>query len=92
MVSDGDALRGTVTVFDGTGAIGLPDGGEPVVVAVLTTLPADTSPAVVTRDPVQVADAPGARDVAVQVTPVVLGSVTVTAVRVTLPVFVTVNE
>ena len=81
-----------MTVFDGTGAIGLPDGGVPVAVAVFTTLPADTSPAVVRRDPVQVADAPGARDVAVHVTPVVLGSVTVTAVTVTLPLFVTVNE
>ena len=40
----------------------------------------------------QVVDAPGARVVAGQVMPGTFGSVTVTAVSVTLPVFVTANE
>ena len=91
MARDGVWTAGTVTVFDGTGVSAGPLGGVPVTAAVLTTDPASRSAWVTVCVPVQVVDAPGASVVAVQVTPVVLGSVTVTAVRVTLPVLVTVN-
>jgi hypothetical protein len=82
---------GTVTGSDATGAIGVPLGGVPTTDAVLTTEPASKSACVTVRVPVQIVEAPGARVVAGQVTPVAFGSLTVTLVIVTLPVFFTVK-
>ena len=82
---------GTVMVFELTGVIAGPVGGVPVIVAVLMTDPASRSIWVMVWVPVQMVDAPGPNVVAVQVIPEVTASVTVTLVRVTLPVLVTVN-
>ena len=71
-----------------------PDGGVPLAVAVLLIEPALTSAWVMVRVAVQVVEAPGARIVAGQVMAdnPGSGSVMATAVKVTLPVFVTANE
>ena len=71
-----------------------PDGGVPLAVAVLLIEPALTSAWVLVRVAVQVVDAPGARVVDAQVMAdnPGSGSVMATAVKVTLPVFVTANE
>ena len=71
-----------------------PDGGVPVALAVFVTRPAFTSPWVMVRVAVQVVEAPGAREVDAQVIAdnPGSGSVMATAVKVTLPVFVTANE
>ena len=92
IVTEGDCTAGTVTVFDPTGLIGVPDGGVATTEAVLITLPASRSACVTVCAPVHVVDTPGANVVTGQVTPAVFASVTLTAVTVTLPVLVTTNE
>ena len=71
-----------------------PDGGVPEAVAVLATTPAFTSDCVMVRVAVQVVDAPGANvvDGHVMADRPGSGSVMVTEVSVTLPVFVTAKE
>ena len=81
-----------VTWFDGTGGIGVPPGGVPTTVAVLTTDPASTSACVTVWVAVHVVDAPGAsvvdgHDDAGRCS----ASVTAMPVIVTLPVLVTRN-
>ena len=88
----GDCTAGTVTVFDPTGAVGVPDGGVPTTEAVLITLPASRSACVTECAPVHVVEAPGASVVTGHETPAVRASLTVTEVTVTLPVLVTTNE
>ena len=92
IVREGDCTAGTVTVLEFTGLVGVPDGGVATTDAVLTTEPLSRSACVTVWLPVHVVDAPGANVVTGQVTPVVLASVTLTAVTVTLPVLVTRNE
>ena len=83
-----------VVVDDGADVTAGPDGGVPVAVAVLLTDPRLTSVWVIVRVAVQVVVAPGASVVDGQVTleRPASGSLMVTEVRVTLPVFVTANE
>ena len=71
-----------------------PVGGVPVADAVLLTIPAFTSVWAIGRVAVHVVDAPGASVVAAHETAERpgMGSLTVIAVRVTLPVFVTAKE
>ena len=71
-----------------------PAGEVPVAVAVFTIDPASTSACVTVYVAVHVVDAVGARVEAGQVTADRLGSgsLTATALSVTLPVFVTANE
>ena len=84
MVRVGVWVALTVIWFDGTGAIGGPEGGVAVTLAMLTTEPASRSTWVTVCVPVHVVLAPGASVVAAQVTPAVLASVTLTAVTVTM--------
>ena len=97
MVNDGPAGMLT-TAVDGGDVTAGPVGGVPVAVAVLVTTPAFTSAWVTVYVAVHVVVAPGASVVtgheitgAVPV-PVNVVSVTETAVRSTLPVFVTTKE
>ena len=92
IVTEGDCTAGTVTVFEPTGLIGVPDGGVATTEAVFTTLPAFRSACVTVCEPVHVVDTPGASVVTGHEMPVAFGSVTPTAVTVTLPVLVTTNE
>ena len=71
-----------------------PEGGVPDAVAVLVTTPAFTSACVIVRVAVHVVDAPGANVVDGQLIADKpdRGSVMLTDVNVTLPVFVTRNE
>ncbi len=67
-------------------------GGWPVAVALLCTLPTDTSAAVTVCTPVQVVFAPGARVVTVHVAAVSSNaSFTTISLSVTLPLLVTTN-
>ncbi|GAA3026254.1 hypothetical protein GCM10017559_60190 [Streptosporangium longisporum] len=86
-------MRVTVAV-EGSEVTAGPVGGVPVAVAVLTTVPASTSAWVMTRVPLQVVEACGARVVVGQV--IAAGvfepletSVILTPVRVVLPVLTT---
>ena len=92
IVTDGDCTAGTVTVFDETGLIGVPDGGVATTEAVLITLPASRSAWVTACAPVHVVDTPGANVVTGHETPAVRASDTLNDVTVTLPVLVTTNE
>ena len=91
MVNAGPWIAGTVMVLETTGAIGVPLGGVPTAEAVFITEPASRSTWVIRWVPVQVVEAPGNSVVAGQVIPLAVGSLTETAVMVTLPVFVTLN-
>ncbi len=68
-----------------------PVGGVALTVALLATWPESTSACVTVYVAVQLVEAPGASDVTGHVTVPTLASVTATAWRVTLPVFVTTN-
>ena len=92
IVTEGDCTAGTVMVFELTGLRGVPDGGVATTEAVFTTLPAFRSACVTVCAPVHVVDTPGANVVTGQLTPAVFASVTLTPVRVTLPVLVTRKE
>ena len=92
MESFGVRIAGTTTVLELVGDSGGPVGGVPTTVAVFETLPLFRSAWVTIWEPLQVVDAPAASVDDVQVTPLVLTSVTETAVKVTLPVLLTVNE
>ena len=82
----GDCTAGTVTVLELVGASGVPDGCVATTVAVFTTDPASRSATVTVWVPVHEVVRPGASDEAAHDTPDVFGSVTATAVSVTLPV------
>ncbi len=88
------ALSVLVGVFRVAAAVtAAPVGGVPEAVAVLDTWPAFTSAWVTGyAAAVQVVEAPGSSVVAGQLTAPTFGSVTPTAVRVTLPALVTTNE
>ena len=88
----GGCTAGTVTVFESTGLVGVPEGGVPTTEATFTTEPASRSACVTVCVPLQVVDTPGANVVTGQVTPAVFGSDTATLVSVTFPVLVTTNE
>ena len=80
-----------VTTDEGGESIGGPEGGVPWAMAVSSTVPALTSAWVTVWSvvAVQVVEAPGARVVARQVVAPAVGSVTLTLVRVVVPVLVT---
>ena len=82
---------GTVTMFEVRAESGVPDGGVATTEATFTTDPASRSDCVTVWAAVHDVATPGASDDAAHDTPVVFGSVTATAVSVTLPVLVTVN-
>ncbi len=86
-VISGVAVIGAVT--ESVAVTADPVGGVPEAVAVLTTWPASTSACFSVYVAVHVVEAPGARVVTGQVTVPTFASVTFTACRVTLPVFVT---
>ena len=92
IVINGDCMAGIVTTREFTTGIGEPPGGVPVTEALLTMLPESRSAWVTTCVAVQVVDPPGASDVAGQVMPVALGSLTVIELSVVAPVFFTRNE
>ena len=89
MLSLGRGRSGTSTVLEESGVVGVPLGGVPTTEAVLLTVALTTSVCWVLYDPVQVVEAPGARVDKGQLTLVNNGSLTVTAVMVTLPIFLT---
>ena len=97
MVTAGVGVIVTVA-DDGSDVTAGPVGGVPDTVAVLAMLPASTSACVATYVAVHVVEAAGANVVTGQVTVnagpagAVRTSVTVMAVRVTLPVLVTTNS
>ena len=92
MLREGAATAGTFTVFEVTGAIGVPLGGVPITDAVFITEPASRSAWVTTWTAEHRVVAPGARGAVGQDIPVALGSATVMALMVTLPSFFTAKE
>jgi hypothetical protein len=88
----GPCIAGTVTVLEFTGAIGAPIGGVPTTEAVLITEPASRSAWVTVWLAEQRVEAPGASDATGQLMPVAVASEMLSALIVTFPVLVTVNE
>ena len=87
-----DGYAGTGVLVESSSVTFGPEGGVPLAVAVLFTVPASTSAWVSTyAAAVQVVLAPGSRVLAAQVTVPTFGSVTPTVVRVTVPMLVTLN-
>ena len=80
-----------MTVLEAVGVLWIPEGGVPTTDAVFTTLVPSRSAWVTTCEPEQFATAPGLSELTLQLMPVAFGSVTVTPVIVTFPLFVTVN-